>query len=125
VATPPGPTTGAWSCAGRGNAVKVVRIVARIGVRLRKRLILVPILFPLCLFFFIFVVFVLVVIEVLGGFVPFTLRLKLNGIDASNRQRSSALIAGKNVPFVQFFFFHIDGSITFWTVDHGNNPFSS
>jgi hypothetical protein len=77
-----------------------------------------PVLFPLCLFFVLLFILVFVVIEILGGFVAFTFGLEFNGIDARDRQRSSTFVARKNVPFVQFFFFHIDGSITLGTIYH-------
>src|SRR5437763_15708139 len=76
-------------------------------------------LFALVLFVFTFV-FVLVLVEVVV-FVVFALRIfrfKLDRIHAGDGQRSSALIARQHVTFVQFFFFHVDGGVTFRATHH-------
>jgi len=77
-----------------------------------------PVLFLFFFFFFVPVFFVLVEIEVVVFLVLIVFRGKFNGIYAGDRQRRSALITGKDVSLIQFFFFHVDGSVTFRTTDH-------
>src|ERR1700735_4310150 len=73
-------------------------------------------------FFFLLLVFILVFILVEIEVFLFVrvvfIRLDFERGDARNLQRSATFVTGKNVAFVQFFFFHIDGGIAAGTTDH-------
>jgi hypothetical protein len=78
-----------------------------------------PVFFLFLLYFFVLVlVFILVVFVVIVILVFFVFRLKLDRIDAGDCQRSAALVARKQIAFVQVFFFYVNGRVTFRATDH-------
>jgi fatty acid desaturase len=76
--------------------------------------------FPFLVVLLVFVLIILVEIEIVFVFVVLIIRPEFDWIHTGDGQRSSTLIARKNVSLVQLFFFHIDRSIAFWATDHRN-----
>jgi hypothetical protein len=103
---------GAWAAAWPA------RVTANIDANTIAFSRLVPLFFVFFLFLFVGVVFILVEIEVFFFLFLVVFRAEFHRIDARDLQRSPTLIAGKDVSLIQFFFFHINGSVTFRTTDH-------
>src|SRR3954454_15248284 len=110
--------SGAVSGGGICGAICKARATGSIEANAAATRRLMPLFLVFFFFVFVCVVFILVEIEVCVLFILVVFRGKLHGVDACDCQRGSALIAGKNVSLIQFFFFHVDGSVTFRTTDH-------
>jgi len=78
---------------------------------------LMPVLL-LFLLIFVLVLFIFVVVEILVFILVLVLRTEFDGIDAGNGQGGSAFIAGEDITFVEFVFFYVDRSVTFWATNH-------
>src|SRR6185437_12921577 len=80
-----------------------------------KRLLPVLLLVLPLLFFLLLLLVVVRVLVIFGGvFFGF----QFDWLYTRDLQRSPALIARQNIAFVEFFFFHIYGSVTFRAADH-------